>query len=180
MKIVIELKDKKDVGELLWVLEQGGLAVEYDWNPLAQRSPRLKTSKAQKQRTKSVIKRVTPQLFQMNIRTIDNQWEFKYEEEIFDSWGMNLMGVLTNGTDCLFYHVIPERDGGPEYCYIYSSIQCMMQPDCHEVSYPWTMGNDQKVLDALNSLQDHSRLCGENCILREIKFDSYDKSNARQ
>ena len=50
MKIVIELKDKKDAGELLWALEQGGLSVEYGWNPLVRRSPKLAMSKAQKKK----------------------------------------------------------------------------------------------------------------------------------
>lgn len=72
MKIVIELKDKKDVGELFWVLEQGGLAVEHDWSPLAQRSPRFKTSKAQKNRTKSVVKRVTKQLCVNNLKILES------------------------------------------------------------------------------------------------------------
>lgn len=71
MKIVIELKDMKDVAELFWAIQQGGLAVEHDWSPFTRRSPGLKTSKAQKNRTKSVVKRVTKQLCAKNLNVLE-------------------------------------------------------------------------------------------------------------
>lgn len=71
MKIVIELKDMKDVAELFWAVEMGGLAVEHDWSPLLRRAPGRKTSKAQKGRTKSVVKRVTKQLCVKNIKILE-------------------------------------------------------------------------------------------------------------
>lgn len=174
MKIVIELKDKKDAGELLWALEQGGLSVEYGWNPLVRRSPKLAMSKAQKKRTKSVVERVTKQLYPKNIKEIDNKWKFIYDEEIYDSWGLNSVGVISNGKSVLFYRTISSSNGGTEICSIYSSMQCLISGEEAEVSYPWTSDNDDKLLEALNSLHDSSRLCGENSILGEIDFQDYD------
>ena len=43
-----------------------------------------------------------------------------------------------------------------------------------EVTSPWTSENDRKVIEALNSLREDEmdRICGENSILHEIKFDN--------
>lgn len=174
MKIVIELKDKKDVGELLWVLEQGGLAVEYDWSPLVRRSPKLAMSKAQKKRTKSVVERVTKQLYPKNIQELKREWEFVYDEEVHDPRKPNVVGTISNGKNVLFYRIEPSRNGETEICSIFSSMQCLISGEEAEVSYPWTSDNDDKVIEALNSLQDYSRLCGENSILKEIEFKDYE------
>ena len=53
------------------------------------------------------------------------KWDFTYDEEVFDHWGQNIAGIITNGENYLFYHVRPHEDGGKEYCHVYSSIWMM-------------------------------------------------------
>lgn len=168
MKVVIEVKDKKDIGELLYLLNLGERAVFAGWPACFGGY-----SKAQQKRSASVLRRIGRQLHHKNIKVVENKWKFIYDEEVLDSWGRNFLGVISNGKDTLFYHIVPESNGGTEICHVFSSLQCLLSGDEPEVSYPWTSDNDDKLLEALNSLRDSSRLCGENSILGEIDFQDY-------
>lgn len=95
-----------------------------------------------------------------------NKWKILYEEEFPDDWGYNACGILTNGKDVLFFHILPEPDG-QEICHIFSSLACLVQCEQEEACFPWTTENEQKMYSALESLEDNSRLCGENSILYE-------------
>lgn len=99
------------------------------------------------------------------------EWRFAYDEDIFDMLGYNSVGVLTNGESFLFYHIIPTDEDKIPTCHIFASMMNMYEC-CPEISYPATEENDNKVLEALNSLtiEDYTRFCGENSILHEIKF----------
>ena len=76
--------------------------------------------------------------------------------------GYNACGVLTNGDDFLFFHILPEERNKTEKLYVFSSLFCMMMHDDEELCCEWTKENEQKILDALNSLEEGSEdYCGE-------------------
>lgn len=96
------------------------------------------------------------------------KWDFKYEQEVWDHAGTNLVGVLTNGEKFLFFHVFRDDEDKPLLCHIYNSI--LMFPETEECSYGWTAENDSLVIEALNNCSPE-RICGENSVLREIEFN---------
>ena len=97
-----------------------------------------------------------------------NKWNFKYEEEVFDDWGQNIAGVLTNDEDYLFFHIIPHSDGGKLFCHIYNSI--WMMDDTEECCYLWTAENDEILLDALNKSEGIIGITGDDGLLHQIDF----------
>lgn len=96
------------------------------------------------------------------------KWDFKYEQEVWDHAGTNLVGVLTNGEKFLFFHVFRDDEDKPLLCHIYNSI--LMSPETEECSYGWSAENDSLVIEALNNCQPE-RIWGENSVLREIEFN---------
>lgn len=97
------------------------------------------------------------------------EWKFVYDEEVCDTLGSNLMGIITDGKRFLFFQALPDEDRNDERCYIYSSMMSMFSRDSEELSYPWTKANDELLLEALNSLdEDPDRYCGENSIFHEF------------
>ena len=97
------------------------------------------------------------------------KWEFKYDEEIFDTLGSNFVGVITDGDHSLFFHALPEPGLENEICHIFSSITDLFCHENQELSYPWTKENDDLLLEALNSLEEGSdRYYGENSIFHEF------------
>lgn len=101
-----------------------------------------------------------------------NKWDFKYEEEVFDHWGYNCAGVLTNGEDFLFFHIVPDEPDGKLYCHIYNSI--WMMDESEECCYLWTAENDELVTEALNNCKD-SNFCGDDSIFHQIEFSITDE-----
>ena len=100
---------------------------------------------------------------------IKRTWEFKYDEEILDTLGSNFVGVITDGDDFLFFHILPEPGLENEICHIFSSLTDLFNHGNQELSYQWTNENDDRLLEALNSLEEGSdRYCGENSIFHEF------------
>ena len=95
-------------------------------------------------------------------------WDFRYEEEHFDTAGENFVGALTNGNRFLFWHAFAEGENKPVICHIYDSL--LMTPENEICSYLWTAENDGRVTAALNGLEDESDWCGEHCPLRTLEF----------
>ena len=97
-----------------------------------------------------------------------NKWEFTYDEEVFDHWGQNIAGIITNGENYLFYHVHPHEDGGNEYCHVYNSI--WMMDESEECCYLWTAENDEILLDALNNAKSIIDIIGDDGLLHKLEF----------
>lgn len=98
---------------------------------------------------------------------MENKWDFKYEEEVFDDWGYNCAGVLTNGKDFLFFHIIPDKPDGKLYCHIYNSIWMMSESE--ECCYLWTAENDERMINTLNETDDFGDI---GKILSKIEFST--------
>lgn len=98
-----------------------------------------------------------------------NKWDFTYDEEVFDDWGQNIGGLITNGDDYLFYHVYPHKNGGEPYCHIYNSI--WMSDDTEECCYPWTSENDEILINALNNAESIIGITGDDGLLHQIEFN---------
>ena len=98
-----------------------------------------------------------------------NKWDFVYDEEVFDDWGQNIGGLITNGDDYLFYHVYPHKNGGEPYCHIYNSI--WMNDDTEECCYPWTSENDEILINALNNAESIIGITGDDGLLHQIEFN---------
>lgn len=95
-------------------------------------------------------------------------WDFRYEEEVPDTAGANILGILTNGRYYLFFHVYADEEGQSERCHIYSSV--IMDPENEECSYLWTSENDCILLQCLNELKDETDFCGEGSPIRSLQF----------
>ena len=96
------------------------------------------------------------------------KWDFAYDEEVFDDWGNNIAGLITNGEDYLFYHVYPHEKGGKEYLHIYNSI--WMSDDTEECCYLWTAENDEILINALNEAKSIVDITGDDGLLHQIEF----------
>lgn len=97
-----------------------------------------------------------------------HKWKFIYEEESHLPSACVAFAVITNGSDTLFLHIVPDEEGR-EICRIYSSLVCMIEQDEEEASFQWTPENERKMLSALDSVKDdHDRISGENNILYEL------------
>lgn len=96
-------------------------------------------------------------------------WDFRYDEEMPEAEGGGVAGILSDGSRFLFFRVFPDHNGEMEMCHIYDSIR--MTPENEICHYPWTSGNDSKVLETLDGLEDESDWCGEHCPLRTLAFD---------
>ena len=95
------------------------------------------------------------------------KWDFRHEEEVYDDWGTNLAGVITNGEDFLFYHFVPKEKDGDIFCHIYNSI--WMDDSTEECCYLWTSENDEILINALNNAEKGD-YCGDDSILHQIEF----------
>lgn len=103
---------------------------------------------------------------------VKHKWDFCYDEEVFDTAGANLAGVLTDGEHALYWHAYKDReDDAIEKCHIYNSI--WMRESTEECVYDWTAENDSLVTEALNGCTDATRIAGENSVLHGIKFHSW-------
>ena len=102
-----------------------------------------------------------------------DKWAFVYEEEHFDAAGRNILGIITNGVNYLFFHVYKvDEDDIVEQCEVFNSIT--FDKDSLECSYPWTDKNDEILLEALDEADDDPfvkrSFCGDDGVLRTLKF----------
>lgn len=80
------------------------------------------------------------------------EWRIVLEEEVPDSWGYNCMGIITNGEDFLFFHILKKEDTDEiETCEVYDSLVSFTHPHIEPIlSFEWTPENDSILLTALN------------------------------
>ena len=110
------------------------------------------------------------------IKFIEKKWDFMSDENIFDEWGANCIGALSNGEFIMYYHARKiHKDDECETCSIYSSLLALFNHEEEEVSYPWTAENDSLLLEWLNSRGDEESFCGEGCGIRDIQFLSVEQ-----
>ena len=102
----------------------------------------------------------------------EKKWDFVYDEEVFDDWGQNIIGLLSNGEDYLFYHVYPHKEGGEAYCHIYNSI--IMDDSMEECCYLWTSENDEILVNALNEAKSIIDITGDDGLLHQLEFKRHE------
>lgn len=103
------------------------------------------------------------------------KWKIVYDEENCDSAGRNFTGIISNGTDFLFFHAFKHNDDDQvETCTIYNTIRGIFEQneDDEECHYPWTAENDERMLNALNSMTDGQSSCGENGVLHSVEWST--------
>lgn len=94
-------------------------------------------------------------------------WDYVYEEEHFDFNGYCSAGVISNGSEYLFFAVCCDIPGGPEICRIYDSIT--FSDESKLCQYEWTAENDSLLFDYLNSV-DNKKISEAKTMLRSIPF----------
>ena len=96
-----------------------------------------------------------------------NKWKFIYEEEVYDDWGINYAGILSNGKELIFAHSFPMEKDGPSYMHLYSSI--WMEEETEECKFLDTSDNENILLNALDNAGDVDVL-GDEGLLHQIEF----------
>ena len=104
-------------------------------------------------------------------KTTKKPWRFVYDEEMMDTHGDNIVGIISDGERFLFYLVVAEEEGKLEDCYIYCSLYDLFEGENEVCVYPWTPDNDSLLLDCLNSLENVWDYCGDDSPLRTLKFN---------
>lgn len=100
-------------------------------------------------------------------------WNIVYEEEQFDAIDYCSAGLISNGSNFLFFTVGYDEQSGSEMCRVYNSIT--FAKESLECEYLWTADNDTCLLNCLNNLSDEDKYCGEGSPIRDIDFP--DKCN---
>lgn len=118
-----------------------------------------------------------------NYKNMDTQktkrnWEIIYKEEIPDTAGQNIIGIISNNERCMMFHALADEEDQPVMCHIYDSMTNLM---CHRneiCSFPYGIfgiSNNTRFLEILDSIDIPGT---EDCQYLDKKIENEIKKKA--